>query len=216
MEEVCQKVAAANSRTYVRLSNGLRNLTGMEGYEALLKLSHKSFRYARTEEEHQSIIDDFNIPEENIVYCADAFDGFKCICGKKHIYHLNIFEWQNENEENLIIGSKCIQTLAVYDKLNEEYPDLYNKVKEWAEIIKEETKKLNNNKCVSCNDYTVRKNYEYRQPQRKHWCKKCCYGDFVKCISCGKFRKYGYSHYHNKPLLECPQCYFSQSPPSPS
>jgi hypothetical protein len=211
MEQAIQKVALADTRTYKRLSSGLKTWTDMEGFEALLKLSHNAFRYIDNESDVSNIENEFNICEGNKVRNEHGgICDYKCICGKKHIKHINIFNWDNqEHDFCVIIGSKCIEHLGMYEGLCEEYPELSVRVNQWVNVIKEEVKKLTNKQCVCCKRYAVRKNYKYKDEKKNYWCKKCVYGDFVKCVKCLRLRKYGFSQYYNKPYYECVECYYS-------
>lgn len=202
-----KSVALANSRTYKRLSNGLKNWTDMEGFEALLKLTYKNFRYF---DEACDIENEFNICEGNKVYGDQGnIESYRCICGKKHIKHLNIFDWENKDRDYcVIIGSKCINHIGMYEGLKEAHPELYMRVSEWVKTIKEETRKLECKECVCCKKLNVKKNYKYKDDKRNYWCKNCLYGDYVKCVKCMSLRKYGFSEYYNKPYYECVECYY--------
>ncbi len=204
-------VALANSNTYKRLSNGLRQHCGKEGFEVLMEILYKEFERL---EEGDSITDlktKYNLCEGNIKINPEGGESIKCMCGKAHILNLNIFEYQHENFDHLILGSSCIEHLSMYDTIREQFPELYQKLKEWVEIIKTETQKIENKQCVMCKKYKVRKNYKYKNEARNYWCKDCVYSDYVKCVDCGRYRKYGWSQYYKKPLYQCHKCYFKNS-----
>lgn len=210
-------LAMASSKTYIRLSKGLKFWCKNEGFDVLLNIDYKHFEKIENDcshEELKQLKDTYNICEGNFDTDENGkIHNVKCMCGKNHILNLNIFFYDNPSLpfDHLILGSSCIEHLSMYDYIRDSYPLLWEKLKMWIEVIKEETRKIEYQPCVCCKKHKVKRGYKYKKESRLYWCVDCISNNYVKCIKCKAFRKYGFSTYHNKPMLQCHKCYFNSS-----
>jgi hypothetical protein len=214
INEISQ-ISKAIGEVYTRLTNGLQEITGKNGWEVLYDMGFSTYLECET-------VDDLMEMEGDICpyNIQNGINGkvFVCACGKKHIQKLSVMEYrcqkpnpQKKDFKYIIIGSKCIHTLTKFVKDIEDIDDFKKKIFDWELVIKEEERKHRNNKCVCCGKYNIQKNYKYKKEQRKFWCRDCCSGDYVKCVKCKKFRLYQKTSYDNKPMKFCPPCWFGSS-----
>lgn len=198
-------IAEATAGLYNRLSRGLEKITKKNGWIVLSELEYVDFLHL-SDPNHLEEMEGRICPSNYVKQDGDNY--FMCACGKKHISNLALFEYKTKDFEYIILGSECIKSA---DKFLQRVGDIDNfqeKVKKWLFTIKEEERKLKYNKCIACPKYAVAKNYEYKNPARKLWCKDCCSGGQIKCIQCGSWRLYA-PDYRGKPMKYCISCYYS-------
>tara|TARA_R110002153_G_scaffold37336_1_gene109607 strand:+ start:2850 stop:3530 length:681 start_codon:yes stop_codon:yes gene_type:complete len=215
--EETEKIKDILNKLYTRLTKGLKYITGKNGWEALLDMDYNRFMYC---DNASKLI--------NKKICPNNFKKINgewtivCACGKEHINHLSIMDYpisiQNVNNptehyNHIILGSSCIKTTFKYLEEIEGIDDFKYKVKNWVEKIKEEEKKLRCKKCISCKEYKVSKTTKYKNPSNYLWCKDCASGGSVKCIECGRWRKY-IKDWKGEPMKICLSCWKSSKYPS--
>tara|TARA_R110002153_G_scaffold23570_1_gene76190 strand:+ start:3898 stop:4560 length:663 start_codon:yes stop_codon:yes gene_type:complete len=213
--ELIKTCAFVKDKTYQRLNTGFEENTGTNGFEALMNLVYAEYVYCNSD---SAMVDYLT---EKYVLCRDNYiieedehgdreiTGYKCICGRPHLHHLNVFEFKRKDFTHIILGSTCVKHLETYTELGDLFPELYANIKLWIKTIEIETKKIGKKPCVSCGEYSIVKKTKYRDEKRNYWCKKCIVQKYVCCVKCKKLREYGWSTYFNQPYFECINCYYN-------
>lgn len=135
-----------------------------------------------------------------------------CVCGKQGLKYLHYFSYYNDNNNNsiseIIIGNNCFSEINSGQFEFNIWKHLYNinvEIEQWK-------KENNNNKCLRCGEYNIKKDYNYNKEHRKILCGDCVktknYIDYIKCIDCNKYRALEKSNYNNKYKLRCSKCWY--------
>lgn len=166
----------ADRRTYHRLKLKIQSLDeNGDLASSLLDLTHKHCEeYEKGQDDPQVIINSYDIDEDE---CFDEKENhFKCLCGKKPLKILHIFQHE-QCDQNLIIGSECISHIKELGDLYDENADLTKKIKEIIEARDTCARQRTHNKCKICKDLSIRKDYEYKKAWQKYFCSGCLYGE---------------------------------------
>ena len=166
----------ADRETYVRLKKKIESLDeGGSLVKSLLDLTHKHLEiYNKAEDSPTAIINSYDIDEEE---CFDENENqFKCLCGKKPLKVLHIFE-HDQCEQNVIIGSECISHIKQLGDLYSENSLLNKKIQEIIEARDTCARRRTHNKCKICKGLSIKKDYPYKKQWQKYFCAGCLYGD---------------------------------------
>tara|TARA_R110000823_G_scaffold118370_6_gene242171 strand:- start:359 stop:1039 length:681 start_codon:yes stop_codon:yes gene_type:complete len=133
-------------------------------------------------------------------------DNFKCLCGKTHLKNLNIFSLKNK-EQNIIIGSTCIDRIHNLTSIHSKNIALINKITEILELIDIDITKKENNPCLKCGDLAIKKKTDYKNPHRNHLCKTCIISNnYIYCKDCPK--KINIEYLRGTIKIRCKSCWF--------
>ena len=201
-----EKITEATKKLYSRLTDSLKDRTpSTNGWTALMDMEYHQYLEAKSLEKFEEEFDTTHLHPHNTVGGT-----VNCICGKSHIVRINVMTFPNYGQDwrYLLLGSECIDTTKEFLQDLEGVEQLYDKLKIWSDITKEEKKKYSHNKCIACDNYGVKKDYNYKNEARKLWCKNCCYGGRVKCTNCDIMRVF-MNDYKGKPMRLCYSCYKS-------
>jgi hypothetical protein len=188
--ELVEEIVEIEKTIFKRLKKGLESKTGDEFPACVMYLHYV----------------DSSIDNEHLV---------ECVCGKQHLKYLNHFSYYNPNNDNslpeIIIGSKCIETIMRSKYVSKDIIDYLDNILDRIKSWKTHTfKVLNNERCNRYREYDIRPNYEYKNPNRKHFCRKCIIDKTqIQCIDCDKIipiqiSKGSWSKYK----LRCKRCWY--------
>ncbi len=199
-----EKIIEATNKLYSRLTDSLkRNTPSTNGWTALMDMEYHRYIEAKSLEKFE---EEFST---TFLHPYNQVGGtVNCICGKSHITRITVMTFPNYGQHwrYILLGSECIESNKEFCKDLEGVEELYNKLSMWSDTCKEEKKKYTHNKCIACNEYSVKKNYEFKNEARKLWCKKCCYAGRVKCTNCDTMRVF-MKDYKGNPMRLCYSCY---------
>jgi hypothetical protein len=214
--------------TFFELMLGLKNIEENKDFEkSILKLDFKELYIWNEDEEDLDVVaDNFNITDK----CLDNGDSFMCMCGQKHLTNLYIFSHIDlDDNETLIIGSSCISQIKILQKLYKKNIEIRNKIEALGIVIdiatarsnaiKRENKKI---ECARCFDKCITKNYEYKFPFMKIYCRECLIGhkkEYIKCKGkddignrCVNVRKAGQKDWKGAYMSLCYSCSKGNAP----
>ena len=172
-------------KTYFKTKRHLEQIGNNEFLESLKQLDYKEMiQFDEVCDDIKSVAANNDIGNRNI-----DDDCFMCLCGKKHLKNLHIFNHE-QCEDSLVIGSSCIKQIAEVMSAYKDNEDLYNKIQNIINKVKDAEKILRCNKCLRCDT-----NWCSKQAKgiRKYFCKDCIITnwkgeDCIHCIRCNKTR----------------------------
>ena len=181
-----EELDATFKSTLYSFKKKMEDINNDDFITSLMKLRfNRLIEYDKEEDSPSTMKVQYNLYDKNVDMIKDCF---LCLCGKSHLKYLYLFTHEDCDEE-LVIGSSCIQQVA---KLQQAYKENQDLVEHLQEIIKEvKTAEImkNNKPCYKCNDYCIKKDVEYKFPHMKNYCKGCLVGkqcNFVKCSRCNE------------------------------
>ena len=162
--------------TYIRLMKGIGNLDAGNLMNSILKL-HYVLQDRYTEQEIEDELDEIVTNRHlNRELCVNrdkkGNENFNCICGKKHIQRLNLFNHTNV-EGRILLGSTCVKRLIVLKELCADHQDVLAKIEEIMERFGYAERKKEYRKCWCCRKYEIKRGYNYTDPLNQHFCMKC-------------------------------------------
>lgn len=126
-----------------------------------------------------------HIDDRNVKDCKDE-KAFVCLCGKTHLKNLHLFTHE-DCDKKLVIGSSCITQVEQLKDAYKSNKDLVLKLEGIIKKLKTSEKLLTHNPCKKCGDVCIKKNYEYKNPHQKNYCKDCLCGKskcWIHCKTC--------------------------------
>ena len=196
-----QNACRLKELTYLPLLINLGKVLRLDGFRGLCEI----------ELEEETDKDTYNFHDDIIRECFTIDEGehnYKCICGKKHLIYLNLFS-HDRVKKKIIIGSKCIRKVYEYKDFLNENPKFKAKLETWIHKINEYYFEKHYKKCKCCKIPRINKKYEYKQDNKKFFCKDCSrkhLGELQnKCKDCGCWRKFKLKK-NGKPKLRCKKC----------
>ena len=175
--------------SYIRLMKGLGALDGGNLMDSILKLHYvKGMSYNPKEDTVDEIVESGKMNRELCVNKdKEGIDNFNCICGKKHIYKLNLLNHTNV-EGRILLGSTCVDRLKLLKELCGDHQEVLNKIDEIMERFGYAERKREYRKCWCCKKYEIKRGYNYTEALNKHFCRKCLtkrYGKhYISCSRC--------------------------------
>jgi len=204
INEICGNV-------YSRLVKGIKESTGINGWEVLYDMDYHQYVESETPSELgllEKFVSKSNIRNDP----TKAENHLVCICGKEHIKKCSIMKYnhisEGEEKDYIILGSQCINTLNdfIAEVSTANIPNFKDKIKDWVIRIKKGELKYTKKKCVACKERKITRGKIYVNEARQKWCVNCCSGNKVKCVECPNWRTY-MKDWRGKPMKLCYSCY---------
>jgi len=203
-KKTAQELELEFSNTFIALKKNLLDISYRNDLlEAVCDLDYlDNVKYDEDED------DPFKIINQHEIDCDLHFpkDNFKCLCGKTHLKNLNIFSLDGK-DENIIIGSTCIDRIQNLTSIHTKNEKLLNKITEILQLIDVDIKKNENKPCLKCGEYAIKKKTDYKNPHRNHLCKTCIINNnYIHCKECPKKIKIEYLRGTIK--IRCKSCWW--------
>jgi len=171
--------------TLYSFKNEMESIGNNNFIQSIMKLNYNEMVEFDKEEENIGYIQcEHNIYDKNVDTNKDCF---LCICGKAHLKNLHLFEHEDLEGKQLVIGSSCIKQVEKLKMAYAENKELCDKLNTIISDLKDAEKVKKYKSCYKCKDLCINKTTDYKFPHMKNYCRYCLVGkthSYIKCSRC--------------------------------